>query len=221
MFSVAQSRFALPSQGIFLLANTVGLVLGTVYDANTPDLYENNAHHKVGWIFTWFAGAWVVLGVVNMYASRYSKDDRDIGEQMSIANMTRYSRLQQVSQTNSPDRRWSGDSGQGTERHSGSLFGSGSPGTEADQGAFDEQLPMYTSDDIENEHVDAEKRGLLQDTRVDRFLTKYLHRLPGSIFTASKVIYILFERMLVIFGFIALLTGIVTFGGVFVSARLS
>merc|ERR1712036_46068 len=93
VFSVAQSRFALPSQVVFFLANAVGLVLGTIYNANTPDLYENNAHHKMGWVFTWFAAAWIILGVLNIYAGRFVKNRRHSGERMSFANMTRYSRL--------------------------------------------------------------------------------------------------------------------------------
>lgn len=221
MFSVGQSRFALPSQVIFLLANTIGLVLGIVYNTYTPDLYEANAHHKVGWVFTWFAGAWVVLGVLNMYGNRPGKDNRITVQQMSIANMTQSSRLEQVRQTDSLDRRWSGDSGQGTERKSGSLFGSDSPGTEANQRSFDEQLPLYVPNDIEHEHAGTEKRGISQHTKIVRFLSKNVQRLSRNIFAVSKVIYVLLERLLVVFGFVALLTGLVTFGGVFVSASLT
>jgi ABC-type multidrug transport system fused ATPase/permease subunit len=218
VFSVAQSRFALPSQIVFFLSNIIGLVLGTVYNANTPDLYENNAHHKMGWVFTWFAAAWIILGVLNLYAGRYVKSQSNSGSQMSIANLTRYSRLQRVEQdSNSPDRRWSGDSGQGTERNSDSLFGTGSPGADPEHGSFEEQLPMYNTIDLEDDQVDSEKRGFLQNTKVDRFLTKNIHRVSSNVLTASKVIYILFERLLVVLGFAALLTGIVTFGGLFVS----
>lgn len=217
VFSVAQSRFALPSQVVFFLVNAVGLVLGTIYNANTPDLYENNAHHKMGWVFTWFAGAWIVLGVLNIYASRYVKNRRNPGQQMSIANMTRYSRLQRVGQEDSPERRWSDDSGQGTERNSDSLFGTGSPGTGPEHGSFEEPLPMFNANEFDDEHGESEKRGFLQNTKVDRYLSKNIHRVSSKFLTASKVIYILFERLLVVLGFAALLTGIVTFGGLFVS----
>jgi hypothetical protein len=221
VFSVANSRFALVSQVVFFLSNTVGLILGTVYNANTPDLYENNAHHKMGWVFTWFAGAWIVLGVLNLYAGRYVKSQRSSGQQMSIANLTRYSRLQRVEQASaSPDRRWSGDSGQGTERNSDSLFGTGSPGTEPEHGAFEDQIPLYNTNDFDDDQGESEKRGFLQNTKLDRFLSKNIHHLSSSVLITSEVIYILFERLLVVLGFAALLTGIVTFGGLFVSHKI-
>ena len=83
----------------------------------------------LGWVFTWFAAAWIILGVLNIYAGRFVKNRRHSGERMSFANMTRYSRLQQLREEDSP--RWSGDSGQGTERNSDSLFGTGSPGIQS------------------------------------------------------------------------------------------
>lgn len=220
MFSVAQSRFALPAQAIFFMANAVGLFLGTVYNAKTPDLYENNAHHKMGWVFTWFAAAWIVLGVLNIYAGRYmrsSSSRRHSGQLISVANMTRYSRLQHEGGQTSPERRWSRDSGQGTERNSDSLFGAGSPSAESEARPFEEPLPMYNTHEFDDETGEPEKRGFLRNTRVDRFMTKNIHRVSSKFVLASKVIYIAFERLLLPLGFSALLTGIITYGGFFVS----
>jgi hypothetical protein len=219
VFSVAQSRFALPAQAVFFMANAVGLFLGTVYNANTPDLYENNAHHKMGWIFTWFSGAWIVLGVLNIYATSYMKNRRHSGQQMSVANMTRYQRLQHEQQ-DTPERRWSRDSGQGTERNSDSLFGAGSPGTESEHRPFEEPIPLYSTNDFDDAASQAEKRGFLRNTRVDRYLSKNIHQLSSKFLSTSKVIYIIFERLLVVMGFVAILTGIATFGGLFVSTVL-
>ena len=217
VFSVAQSRLALPAQLVFFLANAAGLALGTVYNANTPDLYENNAHHKMGWVFTWFAGAWVVLGVLNMYAARFVTGRRHSGQPMSIANMTRYSRLQHEGRDDDHERRWSGDSGQGTERNSDSLFGSGSPGSPGR--SFDDALPLYGAHNSfeDDEQVEPEKRGFLLNTKVDRFLSRNIHRVSSNVVTASKVLYIFFERLLVVLGYAAILTGVVTFAGLFVS----
>lgn len=52
MLSLARSRYRLTAQLVFLAVNGGGVLLGTVYNANTPDLYPNNAHHKLGWIVT-------------------------------------------------------------------------------------------------------------------------------------------------------------------------
>jgi hypothetical protein len=214
MFSVARSRFTLLSQAIFFILNAVGLFLGTVYNTNTPDLYENNAHHKMGWIFTWVAAAWVVMGVINVYAGRMA-GRRDSGQQMSTANMAQYQRLQ--NEEESQVRRWSDDSGQGTERNSTSLFGStNSPGIENNR--FDESLPVYNGGGIDEATVEPEKRGFLSNTRVDRFLSNNIHRIAfGKTLAINKVLYIFLERLIILMGFFALTTGVVTFGGLFVS----
>jgi hypothetical protein len=212
VFSVAQSRYTLPVQGLFFILNVIGVFLGTVYDAKTPDLYENNAHHKIGWIFTWVALAWIVMGVVNIYASRFS-GRRHSGQQISAANMARYSRLQDDEEEQQP--RWSGDSGQGTERNSYSMFGSGSPGTDTDNKPFDESLPELGNVDVEGE---AEKRGFLRNVRVDRFLSRNVHKIAfGKTLKISQVLYIVIERLIIIMGWIAMTTGAVTFSGIFVS----
>ncbi|KAI5289930.1 hypothetical protein KEM54_002853, partial [Ascosphaera aggregata] len=53
MLSIAKSKHTLPVQFIFLVFNAFGVLLSVIYNASTPDLYENNAHHKMGWIATW------------------------------------------------------------------------------------------------------------------------------------------------------------------------
>ncbi|KAG7106629.1 putative membrane protein C3B8.06 like [Verticillium longisporum] len=55
MLSLARSRYTLASQSVFLAINALGVLVGTIYNAATPDLYPNNAHHKAGWAFTWVA----------------------------------------------------------------------------------------------------------------------------------------------------------------------
>ena len=62
MLSVARSRYTNFSQFVFLASNALGLVTGVIYNANTPDLYQNNAHHKIGWIATWIMSAHTVVG---------------------------------------------------------------------------------------------------------------------------------------------------------------
>jgi hypothetical protein len=215
MFSVARSRYTLLVQALFFILNAIGIFLSVVYDANTPDLYENNAHHKIGWIFTWILCAWIIMGLVNHYARR-SHSRRSSGQQISVANMTRYQRLQTEQEPQGP--RWSGDSGQGSERNSYSLFGSGSPGTENTEGRqLDEALPAYQNVDLEEE---PEKRNLLRNTRLDRFLSRNFHRVAfGKTLKISRIFYTAIERLIILMGWIALMTGVVTFGGIFVRAR--
>lgn len=52
MFSLARSRYTLALQLAFLTVNALGLIVGVIYNSSTPDLYPNNAHHKMGWMAT-------------------------------------------------------------------------------------------------------------------------------------------------------------------------
>ncbi|PNH27736.1 hypothetical protein VD0002_g10084 [Verticillium dahliae] len=63
MLSLARSRYTLASQSVFLAFNALGVLVGAIYNAATPDLYPNNAHHKAGWVFTWIALAQVCIGL--------------------------------------------------------------------------------------------------------------------------------------------------------------
>ncbi|RAL61993.1 hypothetical protein DID88_002482 [Monilinia fructigena] len=46
MLSISRSRLSLPTQFVFLALNGGGLFCSVIYNAATPDLYPNNAHHK-------------------------------------------------------------------------------------------------------------------------------------------------------------------------------
>ncbi|KAE9964492.1 hypothetical protein BLS_008278 [Venturia inaequalis] len=211
MLSIAKSRFTIPSQATFLVLNALGLFLGTVYNANTPDLYANNAHHKMGWIFTWLALAWTIMGIVNIYG-KYVTDRRQSREQISQANLARYARLHQDAETQ--DVRWSNDSGQGTERNSASLFGP--PSTESENRNFDNSLQDYNDVDLDEVLGEAEKHGFLRNTRVDRFLSQNIHRIAfGKTLIINRILYTIIERTIILMGWAALATGIITFGGIF------
>jgi hypothetical protein len=213
MFSIARSRYTILLQIFFIAGNAIGLFLGTVYNAKTPDLYENNAHHKMGWIFTWIALAWLLLGIFNIYSAK-PKGSR---EAMSVANMAQYERLQESEQT-APLVRWSGDSGQGTERNSASLFGSTSPGPNPEQDQFEDDGLGYSRQELDGEADEAEKTGFLRNTRIDRFLARNTQRFAiGKTIATARVLYSIFERAMIMLAFLALTTGIVTYGGIFVS----
>jgi Domain of unknown function (DUF2427) len=225
MFSIAKSRYTLPAQAIFLACHAFGVVLVIIYRANVPDLYEHNVHYRMGWTFTWFALAWVLMGIVNIYARRKdSQSRRNSGQPVSAANMAQYARLQ----TEVPQSyRWSADSGQGSERNTASLLGSrsdshsGSPVTDTERSRFDDTLPpAYHVEDEDPETADIEKRGCLRNTRVDRFLSKNVHKYAfGKTLSIIKWTYVFFERTLIILGFFALTSGGVVFGGVMVSPK--
>jgi hypothetical protein len=96
MLSISRSRYSLLVQFVFLAVNGAGVLLSTIYNATTPDLYPNNAHHKVGWILTWITGAQVVLGVISAYTRR--KDDRGAFIPVSTANIEQHQRIHDLGQ---------------------------------------------------------------------------------------------------------------------------
>jgi hypothetical protein len=218
--SIAKSRYTFPWQALFVLLNAVGVLLSVIYDASVPDLYEHNVHYRMGWVFTWFSIAWVLMGVVNIYARR-SSERRNSGQKMSVANMARYQRISQTNEQEQP--RWSRDSGQGTERNSASLLGSngsGSPSTGSEDQHFDVELPPYQPATDSNEG-EPEKRSFLKNTRVDRFLTKNLHKYATSrMLSFNKWTYIFFERTMLIYAFFAVSSGFIVFGGLAVRVPL-
>lgn len=219
MFSIARSRFTLPVQFTFLIINAFALLLGIVYNHKTPELYENNAHSKIGWIITWIASAWVFMCLVQVYVGRtkmHSLDD-EASQPMTAANMAQYQRVQDA-QLPEPSR-WSNDSGQGTERNSASLYShSRSPSVESAEQQFSGPTRRYTHDDEDSFDEDAEKRGFLRNTSVDRFFSRYVARFAvGRPMKYLRFFYVLIERTILVQGFVALTTGTVVYGGIGVS----
>jgi len=223
--SIAKSRYAFPWQAIFVLLNAVGVLLSIIYDSRVPDLYEHNVHYRMGWLFTWITLAWVFMAIVNIYSRRLDRR-RHSGQQMSAANMAHYHRINQIHE---PEARWSRDSGQGTERNSVSLLGSGSnsngsgsPSTELEDQHFDIDLPPYQHAADEHQDDEPEKRSFLRNTPIDRFFSKHLPKYAtGRILSINKWMYIFLERTMLIFGFFAITSGFVVFGGLAVSLEYS
>lgn len=219
MLSIARSRLAIPSQFLFLIVNALALLLGVVYNHKTPELYENNAHSKMGWLFTWIASAWVFMALVQVYVGR-TKDDSIDGfetQPMTAANMAQYQRVQDEELPQTP--RWSNDSGQGTERNSASLYGhSRSPSVESENQQFAGPTRRYTRD--EDDHLEdlTEKRGFLHNNAVDRFFSRNVARFAaGKPLKWMRFFYVVVERTILIMGFFALTTGTVVYGGIGVS----
>lgn len=217
MFSIARSRFTLLSQFAFLAVNALALVLGLVYNHSTPDLYENNSHGKIGWIFTWIASAWVFMALIQTYTGRFRSHavHQSKGEAMTAANMARYQRVQEEEDDLPEYARWSNDSGQGTERNSASLYShSRSPSVESENQAFVAPNREYAEANLD----DGEKRGFLKNTKVDKFLARNVAKYAvGRTLKVIRFLYVVFERTMLIQAFVAIMTGIVVYGGIGVS----
>ena len=223
MFSVARSRFALPVQFLFLILNGLGVLFGTVYNINTPDLYVNNAHHKIGWIATWVMTAQVIMSLLFTYSRRGKQPAIPAGERaaflpMSVENMAQHNMSPYT------DYRWSGDSGQGTERSSTLNSRDGSPTDPHRRDTFEdfekpEPEPEDDDDDVpETPRPRSRRLGWLRISFIDKYLSARVpNLLSAKILRIIEIVYEIVDRTILILGFIALTTGGVTYAGIFVS----
>jgi hypothetical protein len=201
MLSVAHSQYTIPLQVVFLIVNTIALLFGIIYNNSTPDLYENNAHHKIGWIASWLVCAQVVIGLIYANFGRgQSKSGSDYARAISTQNMTRHQQLY------SPisEYCWSGDSGQDTS----------CPATP------DEEHFSKPADEEEEEDVDMPTplvRGRFRNTALDKFFASRTSSLVSNrVLRVLRIVYDVIDRIILPFGFIATATGGVTYSGIFV-----
>lgn len=225
MLSLARSRYTLPVQFVFLVTNALGVLLSTIYNANTPDLYPNNAHHKLGWLVTWVLSAQVVVGLVGRVAGAFSKSQReDAGAHpserrsfvpISQAAIDEHQRFH--SGHYSPLYRTSNDSGQGTERNTASLRShsiSSSPDALASPSDEMAHKEFAEDDDVlEAESPDLPRNGGALHTLATRVSSKI------SLRTWRMIIfwYNFVDRTSILLGFITLATGIIALARFFVS----
>lgn len=221
MFSVARSRFALPTQFLFLVVNGVGVFVGIIYNSQTPDLYENNVHHKIGWIVTWVMSAQVVMSLLFAYSGRGKRTQSVSYERASFLPVSTQAMAEH--QNTYPtgamhEYRWSGDSGQGTERNSCSL--QSRPSSPSSSCRSPEMYESYgkPEEDLEDEApAPAPARRWFKSSVLDRFLSSRVPNLVSDrLLKILSVTYIVIDRIILPFGFIALATGGVVYGGIFV-----
>jgi hypothetical protein len=215
MLSIARSRYTLPSQLAFLAVNAAALLLGVIYNQKTPELYGNNAHSKMGWIVTWIASAWVFMAMIQVctgWSSVYSREDED-AQSMVVANMT----CHKPADDELPDpSRFSGDSGQGTERDSASLFGhSRSPSVNTENHEFAGPARRDTQEDDYFDEDMSEKLGFLTNTSVNRFFSRQVARFAvGHTLKVIRFFYVVFERTIILQGLFAMASGTIVYGGI-------
>lgn len=113
------------------------------------------------------------------------------------------------------DYRFSNDSGQGTERNTESLR---SHSTSSEEEVIANRISnMDLGDDAD--HDTAAKLGILKSNAMDKFFMQKLPlMLSSKTLHALEMAYEVINRIILILGFVALTTGIVTYGGIFVSS---
>lgn len=209
MLSVARSRYHLPAQVFFHLVNSFGVFTGLVYNHATPELYEGNAHHPLGWVVMVLTVVWTLISFYVAYGEDQGPKIAS-GSSLNAQRMAKYERLSQMDE----EARQSRDSGHGTERHSASLYGSRQNSSD-----IVHQKPEEPMDDLalgDEEIDDLERRGFLGDNRLDRFLSRSVGRISTQRATKGvRFAQIVLEKFLLLLGFAALLSGFIVFGGLF------
>ncbi|KAL8702977.1 MAG: hypothetical protein Q9201_003838 [Fulgogasparrea decipioides] len=213
MLSVARSRLALVTQIGFFSVNTLGLLVGTIYNTKTPDLYENNLHHKLGWTITWIVLAQIIVGLLRLFTSGKVTDETDHEERLafipiSTHHMTSYQQMRSDSVASM--HRYSHDSGHGTESDSGtsnSLTGIHNEKEEETQ-----RFVGQARDDLSEGQA---ARKLLGLAAVDRFFLHLSQLVPKPVLKIMDIFYEAVDILILVLGFILILTGLVTYGGVF------
>lgn len=222
MLSLARSRFTPAAQFFFTAVNAVGVLIGTIYNASTPDLYPNNAHHKLGWIVTWVMGAQVTIGLLARVAGVLSRQGGIAPEQQSFIPISTEAMTEHESRF-AGDCRLSNDSGQGTEPLTESLrshslsSGAHSPILSMRETPLRDADKEYCEDQGPDSDLEADIPIISRSSRVLSAMQKVADMVSLRFWKIFVFAYNFVDRTILILGFITLCTGIITFGRFFVS----
>lgn len=206
MLSISRSRFSVPAQFVFLAINAIGIVLAVVYNARVPDFYPENAHHKLGWALTLIISAQVFMGIIRTYA--WSDDLKYTP--VSTEAIAAHQYMDPLRQCET--YRFSNDSGQGTEPNTESLRSNSFNSTHA------MDLPGIFAEYAEEEGE--EKPTLSSDSTLDRYLAVVIPKIfPVRLLRLVSLLHNTIDRVILILGFVAITSGIATYGGFFVGPR--
>ncbi|KAI8959512.1 hypothetical protein F5Y11DRAFT_350425 [Daldinia sp. FL1419] len=219
MFSIARSRYTLPVQFLFLVTNALGVVLGITYNANTPDLYPNNAHHKLGWIVTWVVSAQVFISLVGRVAGVMGKGRTEVYEKeeeqafipVSTEAMAEHQRINDAMY--SDPYRHSNDSGQGTEPNTESLRSNSVSTAVGQESPIEMDGRRIHYDDLEDVHFKPAE--VLGSKRTNSFIARFSGKISTRAWKVLMFAYNFVDRTILILGYVALCTGIITFGRFF------
>ncbi|KAK8117853.1 uncharacterized protein PG998_006134 [Apiospora kogelbergensis] len=219
MFSIARSRYTLVSQFTFLVTNALGVVLGISYNASTPDLYPNNAHHKIGWVATWMVCAQVLISLIGRVAGvmapqasplEHNKEaERQAFIPVSTQNMEEHLRGNGTLYHHHKYS-YSNDSGQGTE------LGTESP--RSNSLSSGQESPAEASrrmdyDDEDLEFKDVEMKS--PSPKPNSLAVKIAAKISSRAWKFLLLGYNIIDRTVLILGYIALTTGIVAWARFF------
>ncbi|RDW66378.1 hypothetical protein BP6252_10013 [Coleophoma cylindrospora] len=206
MLSIAKSRLSLPIQLAFLVINGLGALLATIYNTKTPDLYPNNAHHRLGWFLIWTICAHSSMAMIAVYTKR-NKISSEMEERAVLIPTSAEVLVDHQPIHNFHDgqiHRFSDNSGLDAERNTESMRSYSLSSTNSVRNRPDPSYPTESNHDHQTLAISkmflTQKLALLKTSRTQR------------IFSA---VYGTINRLILLFGFVALATGFVTYAGIY------
>ncbi|KAK3384791.1 hypothetical protein B0H63DRAFT_170871 [Podospora didyma] len=210
MMSLARSRLTLLAQFIFLATNAGGLLAGIFYNASTPDLYPNNAHHKLGWVVTWMVGAQVVVSLLGRVAGVLTR--KPSGDRQGFIPVSTEAIAEHESRFPGT-RRFSNDSGQGTEPISESIRVSS--GVDSPSITLREAQKEYNEADGDDDIPLFPRAG-----KVYLLAHKVASKISSRFWKPFVFAYNVVDRTILMLGFVALCTGVIAFGRFFEGGQI-
>ncbi|KAK7426326.1 hypothetical protein QQZ08_007227 [Neonectria magnoliae] len=202
---------------LMTLAWAFVLPVGTLYNAQTPDLYSSNAHHKLGWIVTWIVTAQVVISTVGWLsrtvAHAANNSSCDSQAFLPVPNDTPHGGRYRMGHDHlsSNTYRLSEDSGQGTDPNTESLRSNSISSIDG----VDEVPLESPQKEYEDDADDLESMSLFRFSRMNtfgRYTTKVVtSRIWKYMDLGNRAI----DRIILPLGSVAFASGIVTFGRFF------
>ncbi|KAL9031230.1 MAG: hypothetical protein Q9196_000730 [Gyalolechia fulgens] len=218
MISVARSRLAPAIQLGFLSLNSLGLLFGLIYNHKTPDLYEGNLHHKLGWAVTFIVFSQFVIGLLKFCTNGKANTEADKEERLSFMPistdpMDGYQQMHPDSVASM--HRYSHDSGHGTDydsRTSNSLTG---PREEKDEPT------QHYGHQMRDECLDlAEAPRSRGFATADRALSWVYQLIPSQLMKMLNFLYDAVDVFILVLGFILILSGFITYAGIFKGSNI-
>ncbi|KAL8732147.1 MAG: hypothetical protein Q9166_002894 [cf. Caloplaca sp. 2 TL-2023] len=213
VLSAARSRLALVTQIGFFGLNAFGLLVGTIYNSKTPDLYENNIHHKLGWAITWVVLAQIIVGILRLCTRSNGADESDGDERHPFMPIrTQYMKGYQQMHPDSiaSMHRYSHDSGHGTE--SDSSRSNSLAGLHEEK---DEKTKRFEDTAQDFDKAGVESHVVFGTAMLSQLFSRAAQLLPRQVITIMTTFYDTVDVLILIIGFVVILTGLITYGGVF------
>lgn len=221
MLSIARSRLAVLVQLAFLGTHSAGLLLSAIYNGRVPDLYPNNAHHRLGWIVTWVMVVHFAIGVIKLAVDIGKPGDAGSSQERtslfpSSLNDAESEHLYQRVQSPDPYR-YSGDSGHYTASEGSQSHSVSSSGEQAHEEK--QKLREHEAAHTCMGSAFAEKSGLLNSPKLERVATRLTEVISTKTLRILDHVLNLINRTILLLGFISIVSGMAVYGGVFVSIR--